>query len=232
MTEPLTVLVTRPEPGGSATAAALRAAGHVPILSPCIGIEPLPANLPAASDAIVVASAQTLPGLPRELHDTPLYAVGDATAARARAAGFSAVASAGGDARDLAAMVAATMPPGASLLLPCGVGNGMELAAELRRRGFRVTRRAVYRAHGAEELPVAALAALAAHEVDRVLVFSPKTARHFVRLVEAAGLATLLDRAIAIAISPDAAAPLRRLPFFAIRSAVSPDQDHMLAILV
>ncbi|MCU4158898.1 uroporphyrinogen-III synthase [Acidiphilium sp. AL] len=228
---PLTVLITRPEPGGSATAAALRARGHVPVLAPCLDIETLPAALPASCDAIVVASAQALPGLPRELHHLPLFAVGDATAARAMATGFIQVASASGTARELAALVETRMPSGAALLLPCGAGQSRDLAVSLRASGFRVSRRVVYRTRPAETLPEAAIAALSARAIDRVMVFSPATARHFAALVEREGLEAALRDAVGIAISPAAAAALARLPFRAVRAAVSPDQDHMLAIL-
>lgn len=223
--------MTRPEPGGSATAAALRAAGHVPVLAPCLEIEALPAALPAVMDAIVVASAQALPGLPPALRAVKLFAVGDATAARARAAGFISVASAAGTARDLAALVGARLASGARLLLACGAGHSMDLAADLRRRGFRVTRRVVYCSRPARELDAAARAALEAGDVDRVMVFSPASARSFATLVTAAGLDGALAGAVAVAISPAAAAPLSRLPFREIRSAVSPDQDHMLPLL-
>ncbi len=231
MTEPLTILVTRPEPGGSATAAVLRANGHIPVLAPCLDIEALPASLPAGCDAIVVASAQALPGLPKAWRAIPLFAVGDATAARARDLGFIRVTSAAGTARELAALVTATLPQGTSIILPCGEGHSLDLAAGLRAAGFRVSRRVVYRSRPAADLTAAASAALIADTVDRVMIFSPATAKRFASLIDGANLTASLRRAIAIAISPAAAAPLARLPFRAIRAAISPDQDHMLAIL-
>lgn len=229
--EPLTVLVTRPKPGGLATAAALRALGYVPVLAPCIEIEPLPASLPASSDAIVVASGQALPGLPAALHGTPVFTVGNATAERARALGFARVESAAGTRHELAALVAARLSPGARLLLPCGEGHSMVLAADLRAQRFRVSRRVVYRSRPARELDAAAHAALEAGEIDRVMIFSSAAARCFASLIEAAHLADALRRAIAVAISPAAAVPLASLPFASVRTALSPDQDHMITML-
>lgn len=224
-------MVTRPEPGGSATAQALRALGHVPVLAPCLAIEPVAATLPGRCDAIVIASAQALPGLPADLRRAPLFAVGDATAARARALGFSAVTSASGTAVELASLVGRTMPAGAAILLPCGAGHSLDLAGALRAAHLRVTRRVVYRSRPAEALPQAALAALEAEAIDRVLIFSPATARHFAALVQRSGYLSALHRAIAIAISQAASVPLARLPFRSIRIALSPDQDHMLSKL-
>lgn len=239
----LTVLVTRPEPGAAATAAALLEAGHRPILSPCLRIETVPLRLPTAIEAIALASSQAVPALAAaadgRIRTLPLFAVGDATAARARAAGFGTVASAAGTANDLAALIAARLPPGARLLLAAGAGRSLDLAGALRAAGLFVSRRIAYRARPAESLSDDALAALRARVVDRVLIFSPATGRHFARLIDRAGLAGYLDGAIIIAISAAAAAPLARLGGVGsggtaapqIRTAIHPDQKHMLAMV-
>ncbi|WP_298213574.1 uroporphyrinogen-III synthase, partial [Acidocella sp.] len=78
------LLVTRPEPGASATARRLAALGHSPVLLPCLAITPLPARLSERPAALIVTSGQAVPALPARLAGVPVYAVGDATAARLR----------------------------------------------------------------------------------------------------------------------------------------------------
>ena len=120
----------------------------------------------------------------------PVLAVGEATAAEARAHGFVNVTAAEGDAAALAALAADRLDPAAGpLLLAVGEGYGAELAAALRRRGFRVLRRVVYAAAPATALPEAARAALAAEAVVAALFFSPRSARCAISLLRAAGLA-------------------------------------------
>ncbi len=226
-----TVLVTRPEPGAGETAAALRALGHVPVLAPVLRIEPMIIAAPRHVAAIAITSGQALAGLPSALRALPLYAVGDASARRAFEAGFRWVESAGGTARDLARLMADRLPPGAAVLLASGVGNGLDLASDLRAAGLRVSRRVAYRTVPAETLAIAAIAALEADEVDFVLIFSPVSARRFVALVQGAGVEPGLRRVMAIAISAAAAAPLAALSLRGVRIAMAPDQKHMLALL-
>ena len=110
---PSGVLVTRPEPGASDTAARVAALGFAPILAPVLRIRAIPAHLPAASAvaAVLVTSGNAIDALPPAYHSARLLTVGDATAARARAAGFGQIFSAAGDAEALAALVAREVAP-------------------------------------------------------------------------------------------------------------------------
>ena len=227
----LKVLVTRPEPGASATGERIRRLGHHPILSPCLVITARRARLPARADAVVITSAQALPALAQLPRQIEIFTVGEATAAQAREAGFCAVTSAGGTAADLAVLVKGRLPPGTNLFFPTGAGNGLLLANMLREAGFCVHRRVAYRASPATSLTEEALAGLDAGVIDRVLVFSQATGRCFSALVRQSGRTNALRRSIAIAISSQAAASLENLPFASIETAIAPDQEHMLAML-
>ncbi|MBO0712675.1 MAG: uroporphyrinogen-III synthase, partial [Acetobacteraceae bacterium] len=101
------VLLTRPEAGAAATAARLAARGFVPVIAPLARIERLAAKLPnpAGVQAMIVTSSNALTAVPPAWRTLPLFAVGDATASRARALGFASVASASGDAGDLACLI-------------------------------------------------------------------------------------------------------------------------------
>ena len=227
------VLITRPLPGATATAARVAARGFRPLLAPLLTIAPQPlaeASVPPGLGAIAVSSASALPGLPASLRALPLFAVGDATAAAARAAGFARVSSAGADAAALAALIARATPAGA-LLLALGAGQGTALEQALRAAGREVHRRDLYAALPVPALPAAAVMALAAGSVAAALFFSAETARVFVRLAGAAGLAGRLDGVTACAIGPAAGMALRALRWRQIRLADHPTQDAMLALL-
>jgi uroporphyrinogen-III synthase len=231
------VLITRPGNAGPDVAAAetarrVAALGFTPVLAPVLRIAALPARLgdPALVRAVLLTSGNALGALDAAWHGVPVLAVGDATAARARAAGFAQVDSAGRDAVALAALVAARCPAGAVLLLPTARGEGLALACTLRAAGFVVRRRAVYAALPHAALPDAAVAALVAGTVRAALFFSPAAARGFVRLARMLPAACLGDIA-ALALSPAVAAPLAALPWHRLRVADRPTQDALLTLL-
>jgi uroporphyrinogen-III synthase len=233
LAEPRTVLITRPEPGASETARRLTAMGLRPILAPVLVVSNKAAHLPAPIRiaAILVTSRNAIPAFGPAWHATPFFAVGDATASRASDAGFTAVHSADGDASDLARLVAGTLKPAdGTLLLASGKGQGRALAGMLRAAGFRVLHRIVYAAGPAPALPDVAIAALR-HHVDAVLFFSTETARHFVRLTRAAGLADSVRDCEAVTISRPVAMALEELPWRRVAVADRPKQDEMLALL-
>ena len=234
MAPPRTILVTRPAPEGAATAALLAARGWTPLLAPMLRIRPLPGDLPADLPeeiaAIALTSGNAIPALPARLLGVPLFVVGDATAARARAAGFTDIRSAGADAAALADLIVAEAPAG-TLLLALGEGRGERLEESLAARGRTVVRRAVYAADPAEALPPAAADALRAGRVAAALFFSAETARVFVRLAREAGLAESVSGVSAFAIGGPAVVALQALPWREIRQASHPTQEAMLALL-
>src|SRR5690606_18555276 len=113
----------------------------------------------------------------------PVYAVGDATAQAARAAGFDTVESAGGDVVALAALVAERLSPGGgSLLHVAGSQTAGDLAGRLSALGFTVHREALYEARQAQALSAETAAALRQGTIDAAAFFSPRTASAFVTL--------------------------------------------------
>jgi uroporphyrinogen-III synthase len=228
------VLVTRPEPAATDTANRLIAMGRRPVLAPMLRIAPRAMSLPPADrlQAVLATSANALASLPHALHGLKLLAVGDATAARARAAGFGDVENAGRDAQALAALVASLCDPrGKTLLLACGAGQGLELAGDLRARKFKVVRRVAYEARELSVLPDAALDSLRAGEVAAALFFSPATARAFVGLCRRTLAAGMVAKLEALVISRATAAQLAPLPWRGIRVASHPNQESLLALL-
>ncbi len=228
------VLITRPEPGASETAARVAALGYQPIGARLFEIRTLRAPLPPSGrlQAILATSGNAIPGLPASHRHLPFYAVGDATAARARTAGFVQVVSADGDATALASLVARRCDRHAGpLLLASGRGQGDALAADLRAHGFSVFRRAVYITRPVADLPRIARDAFTAGRLIAALFFSAETARQCVRLLQAARLHEAVRSVDALAIGQPAAVALQALPWRRILVASQPNQDAMLALL-
>lgn len=100
------LVVVRPEPGNARTVAAARALGFAAAAMPLFGVAPLPWTPPdpAGFDALVLTSANAVrhggDGLDA-LRGLPVLAVGAATAAAARAAGFVVAATGSADAAAL-----------------------------------------------------------------------------------------------------------------------------------
>ena len=205
--------------------------GLHPIIVPLQVVEPVRPSLPSPDSVagLVLTSRNAIPAIPSTWFDIPTWAVGDATARRARAHGMTRVVSADGDAAALAAMI--PPQPGARLLLPTGQGLGYPIAAMLRARGFRVIRRIAYRTRPVTALPAPAMAALAEPTPLGVLFFSGAASHMFARLLRGAAAADTVRAHEAFAISSACAVALRSLPWRAIHVAARPTQDAMLAML-
>lgn len=219
------LLVTRPEPGASATAARLAALGHECLLLPCLTIKTVTPRLPEHPAALVVTSGQAVPALPARLHNVPVFCVGDATAAKLRQAGFTRVESASGNADDLFKLIAARRLIGLHVLA-VGERHGLALLARLREAGISATRRKVYAAIKLRSLPEDVRAALAAGALDGALFYSAETARAFARL-HPPGTA----RMDAYVLSDNVAAGLEGLPWARIHVALAPTEADLMALL-
>ena len=116
------LVVLRPEPGASRTAAKAEAMGLQVKLIPLFAVVPLvwSAPDPAEFDGLILTSANAVRHGGEELaklKGLPVYAVGQATAALARAAGFDVVSAGVGGSRDMA------LPEGKRLLHLTGVDH-------------------------------------------------------------------------------------------------------------
>jgi uroporphyrinogen-III synthase len=223
------VLITRPADDAAAPAARIESLGYRPVIAPMLRIRRRSPDLPPGMQAILVTSGNALAAL--EPSGTPLFAVGDATAERARAAGFTQVRSAGRDAQALGELVASAQHPGAGpLLLASGARQGEKLAADLRARGFRVIRRVCYAAYPVQRFPRHAAELLESGELHAVLFLSAETASAFVRLLPPE-LSHALESVAALAIGNAAADVLERLPWLRVCRAQNPTLDDVLALI-
>ena len=238
------IVITRPEPGLGETLAAVEQAGWRGYASPALVVRsrvmasgeargrrhPVAALLLTSGQA-VAAVAQALPmGISFNL---PVFAVGGRTAERARAAGFTQVYSADGDALALVGLLRQRLSPKAGpLLLACGAGQGGALAAALRSDGFRVVRRIAYETRSASGLPAEVAGALHEGRIAVIAFFSAQSARSWFDGLRDAALRAAAVRTVALVLSPAIEQGVRSLGWQGpVVVAARPDAASMLAAL-
>lgn len=188
----------------------------------------------AGVQAILCTSANGARALARASDErgVALFAVGDATAARARDEGFTMVQSAGGDVTDLVRLVEARLRPQDGVVLhAAGSEVAGDLCGALRAAGFAVERHVLYEARPAAALSPAAVDALRSGAIDLAFFFSPRTAAIFARLTRIAGVVECCGRIAALSISAAADAALADLPWLDRRIAARPNQAALLNLL-
>lgn len=229
------LLLTRPEEDAGDLATALRDIGVDSVIAPLLRIENIPGPLLELSGVqgflLTSANGARALALRTAVRNLPVYAVGDATARAARGLGFEAVSSADGDVDDLARMVLANCRAKAGdLLHAAGSVVAGDLAATLAAGGFEVRREMLYESTPATALPAVAETALRDDTLDGVVLYSPRTARAFDKLVKAAGLSDSLKRLRLFALS-DNVERASRAAWDERTVAGKPDQQALLDIV-
>ena len=239
----MAILVTRPLPDGETTASALRAKGFEVLLAPMLRFEPVMFHddSDAPYGAVIVTSANALRAIESKLQGSPLlklplFAVGEHTAAAARAAGFAKVISADSDAaglreRILASVKAKTMKKTSPLLYLAGADLARDLAGELGERGFSVVTQTTYRMVPLSSLPRETCDAFAANQIEAVLHYSRRSARAFLESIRAAGVEISALSVPQYCISTGVASVVRDAGATRVMAAASPDENALLALL-
>ncbi|MBV8682115.1 MAG: uroporphyrinogen-III synthase [Caulobacteraceae bacterium] len=223
------VWITRAQPGADATAARVRELGLRPLVEPLLEVRLLPSEPVdlAAIGALAFTSANAVrafaPRSPR--CDLPVFVIGAATAAAARAAGFNDVRSADGDVRALGEFVASQWSPtDGAILHPGAAEPAGDLVGALASAGLSARGLTMYET--VARPPSAALLATLP-DVRFVLVHSPKGAR---------ALAEVLERSpaphiSALCLSRAVAAPLADAELAGMVFAEAPSEDALMEIL-
>ena len=160
-----------------------------------------------------------------------MLAVGERTAAAARAAGFADVRAAGGDRKSLARLARDGLPARQRLLLAVGRDRKADTPDMLSSAGHEVTTWIAYEAEAVAALPAAMRAALANARVDAVLHFSRRSASLALSLSRQANVAAELLSRRNVCLSADVAAPLREAGAALIVCAKSPDEAALMTAL-
>jgi len=230
------ILVTRPAEDCKPLIAALAQLGHEGVAAPLLDIRLIDGDeldLSCVQGLLFTSAngARAFAGRSGE-RDLPALCVGDATAREALALGFETVKSASGDVEALAALAVRALDPAAGALLhPAGSKLAGDLAALVQAAGFTYRREVLYQAIKAETLPVDALNALSAGNVDAVVLYSPRTGAAFARLLDKAGAREQLKTVSAYCLSDAVADQIKGLAWRKIVIAAHPDQASLLALL-
>jgi uroporphyrinogen-III synthase len=249
----MAVLVTRPHPDDEATAAGLRAKGYEVLRAPMLRFEAVAfqddqflEDSDAGYAAVIITSTNALRGLEPHLQapdskasrllDLPLFTVGEHTASAARAAGFTEVIAADGDAaglRDcvLASVKAKVLKKASTLLYLAGADLARDLAGELGERGFTVVTQTTYRMNPVSSLPREVGDAFAANGVEAVLHYSRRSARAFLEAARTAGVEISALAIPQCCISAAVASVVRDAGATQVVVAATPDENALFGAL-
>lgn len=227
------VLVTRAEPGASETAVRLREMGLRAIVSPALelrAVSPPPPLALEGAAGLVLSSANGVRFFAErsDQRDLVAWVVGPATEAAARAAGFTDIRSADGNANDLHDLIVSKASPDAGRLIHVANAEAAgDLVARLGQSGFEVDFAPLYEPVRALALTEPAKMALAAGRIAAILIHSAKGAEAFARLAGGRDFATVW----LVAVSEKASEPLQSLDWAGTRIADKPNEDALLAAL-
>lgn len=226
-TEPApAVWITRAEPGASETAARAAALGFLPRVLPLLETIDLPVDpgLLAGDGPLAFTSANGVRAFARlcPRRPGPIYVVGAATAAAARAAGFPDAIEGAGDVEALASRILADPPAGevlhASAREPAG-----DLVGRLAAAGRPARSVALYAARDRRPAAPDLEAALAS---PFILVHSPRAGRRLAGLLAGASA-----RPFVLGLSRACLAPLEGLDLAGLAAPDSPLETDLLNLL-
>ena len=233
------LLVTRPEPDALKLRAVLEDAGHEAVVEPLLSLsfEDADAVDLDGAQALIATSRNALRAIKAsrvlaEARQLPLFAVGSATAAEARALGFETVVTGAGTAAELVAQIASVLDPAAGVLVHlAGDTLAHDLAAELEAHGFRVRSTVVYRMRPATTFADTTVEDLAAGGIDGIILMSPRTAAIYARLVARHGLTAAVRTLPHFCLSEAIAQRLQPLGAVPTRVADAPRLEELLALI-
>ena len=170
------VWITRTQPAADESAARLTALGYDCVTAPLLELTDLPVlSAPSVNDYLIFTSRNGVAAFARAHKDRlwPCICVGDSTARTARAAGFTRVNSAKGNADDLVIWVQQNISPDIRLYHVSGSHPRGDIIQRLKSYGFsKPHREAYYKSHIVTIDPRAA-----PRPDDIILLYSPMAAK-------------------------------------------------------
>ena len=214
------ILITRPEHQARTTIKALDEAGLSTFADPLLHLKEIPHAVDdyASYEAFIVTSGNSfsfwdMTGVDK---DKPLIAVGSQTARLAAEHGFTSITDINGTARNIQDHL------NGEKALHVG---GYHISHSL---GDHVERLIVYEAVPAEELSAACKQALERGEIELAMFYSTRTAKIFVRLIQAAELEHRLEAVKVLSMSANVIRSVRVLPWADMYKSSMPNGTAMI----
>ena len=233
------VLLTRPRASSERWADLLENRGFESVTEPLLILTPTGAPRPeGAFQAVMITSANAIDALRDrktvidDLLRLPCFCVGGATGDAARAFGFVDIRCGDTDGAGLAHIMVITLTDKASPILHLS-GDTTDTKAHdiLAKNGFTLAPWPVYRADAVDDFTAATRTAFATGEFSVIPVFSPRSARVLVSIIEKNRLTTACHAITAIALSQAVANVLQTLPWQRLQVARRPTEEDVLACL-
>ncbi len=226
------IAVTRPEEDAEPLMAKLKALGHDVTATPLLTIRPRKdVAIPDRNwQAIAVTSANGVRALQghEHLRKVPALTVGPQSLKAATAAGFRAAAH-GGDVHGLADFIRRELDPKSGpILYLSGAETAGDLEGQLTAAGFDCHRAVLYDAVAADDLGAAG-PMLREGTIEAVMLYSPRSTKLWLSLVNNAGLASAAAHPSYLCLSRNVAAVLPET--WTRRIAAEPNEAAMLALL-
>lgn len=227
------VLITRPRQDSDLLARTLLVGGVQSLIEPLLEIHHLETSAIDLShiQGLLVTSANGVRAFAAAstVRDLAIWAVGEGSARAARDAGFGTVRHASGDVKALAALVCeqASKNDGA-LLHVAGTRLAGDLGALVETAGFTYRRVVLYEALASQTFSDQARGALRQGNVDGVLLYSPRTATTFLKLIEHHQMQGTLYPITAFCLSQAVAEPIAGLRWNRISIASAAQEDCLI----
>jgi uroporphyrinogen-III synthase len=209
-----TVWITRTQPAADESAVAWRAAGFEPLVLPLLEVRAIK-HAPLPENEIVIFTSKN--GVEHFAgQGQRAVCVGDATAQKARAAGYRDVVSVNGTSADITMWVRENIPTHQAVCHVSGWHIRGTICEDLCALGYSATRLKVYRSFPTDAWPD--------QRFDLVALYSPLAAEIFADLAKGRDLSDIQ----AVCISDATAQPLRGLELKGCLIAAMPREDEQI----
>ena len=192
---------------------------------------------PPQRRAVIATSRYGLRGLilnlPTLTRATPVFCVGQATGQTAKDLKFKQVICAEGNVESLLEkIIALENQAPQSYFYARGEDIAFPLAPTLQTHGIEVTEAVVYQALPRTQLTPPLEDKIKAGRIDRVVIYSKRTAQIFLQLMAEHGLMDCAPSLHVITISPQIAMCFENTPFKKVLCAQGPDVDHVMETIL